>query len=163
MTSSRPDSLTQYVPSRRELLWNLGGGFGGIALASLLGTENLLASERLSPPHTVLHHPARAKRVVQLYMSGAASQCDLWDYKPELVKSHGEKFDPGEAIELFQSSPDKVMQSPFAWQRYGQSGKWLSDPVAPLGAYWSRAYASSKSGAARTTGSPGAIGIRTRI
>ena len=66
-------------------------------------------------------------------MSGAASQCDLWDYKPALAKHHGEKFDPGEAVELFQSAPDKVMNSPFGWRQYGRCGKWLSDPVAALG------------------------------
>ena len=66
-------------------------------------------------------------------MSGAASQCDLWDYKPALAKHHGEKFDPGEAVELFQSAPDKVMKSPFAWRQHGKCGKWLSEPVAPLG------------------------------
>lgn len=120
--------------SRREFLWNLGGGLGGIALASMLGQEGLLAasgstSQRAFP----LHHAPKAKRIIQLYMSGAASQCDLWDYKPALAKRHGEKFDPGEAVELFQSAPDKFMKSPFAWRPHGQCGKWLSDPVAPLG------------------------------
>jgi hypothetical protein len=121
--------------SRRDFLWNLGGGLGGIALASMLWQEGLLASNAGgSAAAHALHHPAKAKRVIQLYMSGAASQCDLWDYKPLLERRHGDKFDPGEAVELFQSAPDKVMQSPFSWQQYGQSGKWLSAPVAPLGA-----------------------------
>ncbi|MCC6493627.1 MAG: DUF1501 domain-containing protein [Pirellulales bacterium] len=121
--------------SRRHFLWSAGGGLGGIALASLLQDEGLLAgAPGVAPQLGVLHRPARARRVVQLYMSGAASQCDLFDYKPALVKHHGEKFDPGEAVELFQSSPDKVMQSPFAWRPFGQCGKWLSEPVAPLGA-----------------------------
>lgn len=122
------------IASRREFLWNLGGGLGGIALASMLGQEGLLATGLASPRPMPLHHAAKAKRVVQLYMSGAASQCDLWDYKPALAKCHGEKFDPGEAVELFQSAPDNVMMSPFAWRRHGQCGKWLSEPVAPLGA-----------------------------
>jgi len=119
--------------TRREFLWNVGGGLGGIALASLLGKEGLLANETSLSPLQRLHHPPKAKRVVQLYMSGGASQCDLWDYKPTLAKQHGEKFDPGEPVELFQSEPDKVMQSPFAWRQHGQCGKWLSEPVAPLG------------------------------
>ena len=51
-----------------------------------------------------LHHKPKAKRVVQLFMSGAASQCDTFDYKPELIKRRGEKFDPGGKIELFQTS-----------------------------------------------------------
>ena len=115
-------------PTRRDFLWRLGGGLGGIALASMLGEEGLLAGEALP-----LHFPPKAKRVVQLYMSGAASQCDLWDYKPALAKQHGEKFDPGEAVELFQSAPDKVMASPFGWRQHGTCGKWLSEPLAPLG------------------------------
>src|SRR3972149_10541124 len=102
--------------SRRDLLWQLGGGLGGIALASILGQEGLLANDLAFQRPQVLHHPPRARRVVQLYMSGAASQCDLWDYKPALAKHHGEKFDPGEAVELFQSAPDKVMNSPFGWR-----------------------------------------------
>ena len=123
---------TAQSASRREFLWNLGGGLGGIALASLLGDNGLLATP--APARRgVLHRPAKATRVVQLYMSGAASQCDLWDYKPALEKRHSEKFDPGEPVELFQSAPDKFMKSPFKWRQHGNCGKWLSEPVAPLG------------------------------
>ncbi len=126
-----------YPQTRRDFLWHSGGGLGGIALAALLGQEGLLANDAApssrAPQTHVLHHPAKARRVIQLYMSGAASQCDLFEYKPALAKHHGEKFDPGEAVELFQSAPDKVMQSPFGWKRYGRSGKWLSDPAAALG------------------------------
>src|SRR5688572_28969805 len=66
-----------HFASRREFLWNLGGGLGGIALASLLGHDGLLGGPTRAPSTRALHHPAKAKRVVQLYMSGAASQCDL--------------------------------------------------------------------------------------
>ena len=119
--------------SRRDFLWRLGGGLGGIALASMLGEEGLLAGEVAATRSRAMQYPPKAKRIVQLYMSGAASQCDLWDYKPALAKHHGEKFDPGEAVELFQSAPDKVMKSPFGWRQHGNCGKWLSDPVAALG------------------------------
>jgi hypothetical protein len=123
------------LPARRDFLAHSATGLGGIALASLLGADGLLAgaAQAAAPPTRILHHPPRAKRVVQLYMSGAASQCDLWDYKPRLAEQHGQKFDPGEKVELFQSAPDKVMQSPFGWRRHGQCGHWLSEPVAPLG------------------------------
>ena len=73
-----------------------------------------------------LHHKPKAKRVVQLFMSGAASQCYTFDYKPELIKRRGEKFDPGGKIELFQSAPGVVMPSPWEWKRYGKSGRWVS-------------------------------------
>src|SRR6187397_1364566 len=97
-------------PSRRNFLWRFGGGLGGIALADLLGAENLLASSANMPRTRTLglHHPPCAKRVVQLYMSGAASQCDTFDYKPQLIKRSGEKFEPGGKVELFQSDPGAV-------------------------------------------------------
>jgi hypothetical protein len=128
---------------RRRFLWGAGGGLGGIALAHLLGSEGLLAGEE-APSHSSavsrprpewnggLHHPARAHRVVEFFMSGAASQCDMFDYKPLLIKKHGEKFDPGGKIELFQSVPGAVMKSPWGWRQYGESGKWMSDLVPHL-------------------------------
>jgi hypothetical protein len=73
------------------------------------------------------HHKPRAKRVIQIFLSGAASQCDTFDYKPMLIRKAGEKWDPGEKVELFQSNPGVVMPSPWGWKQYGQSGKWVSD------------------------------------
>ena len=120
--------------SRRDFLWQAGGGLGGIALASLLGRDRLLAGESPLQNQGGLHHPAKAKRVVQLYMSGAASQCDTFDYKPRLIRDNGKPWDPGEKVELFQSTPGQTMQSPWPWKRSGESGKWINDCVAPLGA-----------------------------
>src|SRR6266487_6993310 len=120
---------------RREFLWRFGGGLGGIAMVHLLGQHGLLA-ETGSPRAEFnggLHHRSRAKRVVQLFMSGAASQCDTFDYKPQLIKRSGEKFDPGEKVELFQSEPGRVMKSPWEWRPRGQCGKWVSDLVPHLG------------------------------
>jgi hypothetical protein len=132
----QPVSADVARASRREFLWNLGGGLGGIALAQLLADGRLLADDTAiqsgARPTTGLHHPARAKRVVQFFMSGAASQCDTFDYKPELVKRNGQAFDPGENVELFQSSPGHCMASPWGWKQYGQCGKWMSDLVPHL-------------------------------
>lgn len=72
------------------------------------------------------HHAPKAKRVIQLFMSGAASQCDLFDYKPLLEKKAGEPWDPGEKVELFQSKPGVTMPSPWGFQQSGQSGRWIS-------------------------------------
>ena len=112
--------------SRRELLWSWGGGLGGLALAQMLGREGLHAATTGGPP-------PRAKRVVQLFMSGAASQVDTFDYKPELVRRNGRKFDPGGKVELFQSDPGPIMASPWAWKRYGACGKMISDLVPHIG------------------------------
>jgi len=81
----------------------------------------------------VLHHRAKAKRVIQLFMSGAASHIDLWDDKPWLEKHHGEEADFGEKIELFQSGFGPWAKSYFKFRPYGESGKHLSDAVKPLG------------------------------
>ena len=116
--------------SRRDFLWQSGGGLGGLALTSMLGREPLLARGVLSG---TLHHPPKAKRVIQLFMGGAASHLDTFDFKPALIRHHGEKSDFGEHVEAFQNGLGPWMQSPFAFARHGQSGKHLSEAVAPLG------------------------------
>ncbi len=125
------NSRTLHSVSRREFLWRFGGGLGGIALASILADENL-HGQSASNLNGGIHHRAKAKRVVQLFMSGAASQCDTFDYKPELIRRHGEKFDPGEKVELFQSNPGNFMKSPWAWKQHGACEKWISDLVPHL-------------------------------
>jgi hypothetical protein len=122
--------------SRRDFLWQTGGGLGGIALAALLGDEGLLGATQLGAAGTVrgvLHHPPRAKRVVQLFMAGAASHIDLWDYKPELEKHHGEESDFGEYVEAFQNGLGPWMKSPWKFRPYGECGKMLSDAVPMMG------------------------------
>ena len=99
--------------NRRQFLFKHGGGLGGIALA------HLMQAQQPAPQ-------AKAKRVVQLFMSGAASQCDTFDYKPLLIQKANEKWDPGEKVELFQSNPGVVMPCPWEWKQYGNCGKWVS-------------------------------------
>ncbi len=120
--------------TRRELLQHTGWGFGGLALAAMMFEESRAAT----PPATggvleQLHHPAKARRVVQLFMGGAASHLDMFDYKPALETHHGEPSDFGEHVEAFQDGLGPWMKSPFAFKPYGESGKMLSDIVVPLG------------------------------
>ncbi len=116
--------------SRREFLWQSGGGLGGIALAGLLQQEHLLAAgARTSAPH----FPPKAKRVVQLFMAGAASHIDLFDFKPELVKRDGQPSDFGEPVEAFQNGLGPWKKPVWNFKPFGQSGKMLSEPVADLG------------------------------
>ena len=122
--------------SRRELLWQLGGGLGGIALTQLLGRDALLADAPAADPALGggLHHPAKARRVVQLFMNGGVSQMDTFDYKPELEKRHGQPFDPGtgERVEAATSTPGNLMKCPFEFQQYGQCGRWVSSALPHL-------------------------------
>lgn len=135
---------------RREFLWRLGGGLGGIALAQLLGQDELLGQEApangaapanaLDLPRSMLdlngglHHRAKAKRIVQLFMNGGVSQVDTFDWKPELDKRHGQPFDPGERVESVTGSHQgfPILKSPFPFRQHGQSGRWVSSVFPQL-------------------------------
>src|SRR4051812_35772567 len=107
--------------TRREVLWRLGSGLGGIALADLLARDGLLAGTAegadIAQPRPGLngglHHRAKVRRVIQLFMNGGASQMDTFDYKPELERRHGQRFDPGRHVEAPTSAPGNLMKSPF--------------------------------------------------
>ncbi|MGD9855971.1 MAG: DUF1501 domain-containing protein [Planctomycetaceae bacterium] len=123
------------MTSRRALLQQTGWGFGGLALAALMLDE----SRAGTPPSSggvvePRHYPAKAQRVVQLFMAGAASPLDLFDYKPALEKHHGEPSDFGEHVEAFQDGLGPWMKSPFRFEPRGECGKHISEIVAPLGA-----------------------------
>src|SRR5687768_302363 len=102
MKSTKDSGLsTQYSPTRRDLLESVGHGFGTLALAALLGRDGCAEPPSNSSSGGVLrtlHHPPKAKRVVQLFMAGAASHIDLFDFKPELIKRHGLPSDFGEPV-----------------------------------------------------------------
>src|SRR5262249_14223937 len=109
-----------------------GGGLGGIALAHLLGTEG--AGAAAAPDlNGGLHHRAKVKRIVQLFMNGGASQMDTFDYKPELNQRHGQKFEPpGQHVEADTSVPGNVLKSPFEFEQHGQCGRWVSSVLPHL-------------------------------
>ena len=117
------------MKSRRDFLWDSGGGLGGIALASMLGGKVYAGSGVLGEGH----FPAKAKRVVQLFMGGAASHLDLFDFKTELVKRHGEESDFGEKVETFQNGLGPWMKPVWEFSRHGRCGKLLGETVSPLG------------------------------
>src|SRR5437667_10159875 len=121
---------TPIMRSRRDFLWRFGGGLGGIALTQLLGQHGLLADAPVLKPgadlNGGLHHRAKVKRIVQLFMNGGVSQMDTFDYKPELARRHGEGFDPGEHVEAPTSAPGKLMKCPFPFRRHGACGRWVS-------------------------------------
>ena len=114
------------MPDRRHWLWQAGGGLGGIALAAMLDREARPASPSGRVPGPMF--PAKAKRVVQLFMSGAASHVDLFDFKPELVKRHGQPSDFGEKVEAFQDGLGPWLAPIWPFKPYGDSGKMLAEP-----------------------------------
>ena len=113
--------------SRRDFLWQSGGGLGGVALSWMLGEGGALAdtARPRSELNGGLHHKAKVRRIIQLFMNGGVSQMDTFDYKPELIKRHGEKVDFGLKAAA-TSVPGSVMKCPFEWKQYGQTGRWVS-------------------------------------
>lgn len=82
-------------------------------------------------PFPGLHHGAKVRRVIQLFMNGGASQVDTFDYKPSLEKHHGQSVDFGIAAAA-TSVPGSVMRSPFGFKQYGESGRWVSDVLPEM-------------------------------
>jgi len=123
------------MPTRREFLERLGGGFGAVALADLMahaaGADSTPAAVGL---YGGVHHPAKARRVIQLFMNGGASQVDLFDHKPLLEKLHGQPFDPGAGVrvEAATSTPGAVLKPPFRLRQHGECGRWVSDLLRHL-------------------------------
>jgi len=118
---------------RRSFLSQAGGGFGGLALTNLLLGES---ADQLPPEFNGgLHHRAKVKRVIQLFMTGGASPMDTFDCKPELEKLHGQKLGPKDKPEGFTAMPGALMKSPFDFKQHGESGRWVSS-VFPHQAKW---------------------------
>ena len=135
--------------TRRQLLRRAGGGIGLLGLAALLQDEGLLdtaasadddpAGLALGPmaPRTT-HFPAKAKRVIWLFINGGPSQVDTWDYKPALAKWDGKsirEFDPTfkDTTGFFKDAVGGLMKSPFRFAPRGQSGKMVSEIFPNLG------------------------------
>ncbi|MFM1557961.1 MAG: DUF1501 domain-containing protein [Roseibacillus sp.] len=109
--------------SRRDFLWQAGGGLGGLAMAQLVAQESLTAKPEFNGG---VHHPAKVKRIIQLFMTGGASPMDTFDYKPALEKVHGQKLGPTEKPEGFTGVPGALMKSPYEFKQHGESGRWVS-------------------------------------
>jgi len=128
--------------NRRAFLSKSALGIGTTALASLLGLNfSATAKKNLIDPGSaanggilnVLHHAAKAKRVIYLFQSGGPSQLELFDYKPLLQKRRGEDLPEsirqGQRLTGMTSGQDKfpLVGSQFGFQQYGKSGAWMSD------------------------------------
>ena len=112
---------------RRRFLWEMGGGFAGLALASLLEQEGFGAASAAAPSTTPKppQLPKRAKSCIFLFMFGGPSQLDLFDYKPELQRRDGQTIQN----EFRRNTKTKaVLQaSRRQFRQHGRSGLWCSD------------------------------------
>ena len=129
------------VNSRRWFLKECGLGLGKVALASLL-TDAFVSRTMAASVATAdvfkpraPHFAGRAKQVIHLFMSGAPSQLDLFDYKPELAKLQGKPLPPsiiGGQRYAFIRSDAAVLGPQFKFARHGQSGSEISEALPHL-------------------------------
>ena len=127
--------------SRRWFLRECGIGLGKIGLASLLTDAFVSRAMSAGAPVDLMapkqpHFPGKAKAVIHLFMAGAPSQLDLFDYKPELLKLEGKPLPPsviGGQRYAFIRSDAAVMAPRFKFKKYGQSGKELADIIPHIG------------------------------
>ena len=124
-------------PSRRQLLQRMGAGFPALALLDVLSRDGFFTR----PAHGAAndsatggilsakpaHFEGKAKHVVFLFMNGAPSQVDTFDYKPALTKFNNTPY-KGDAVVGSNNRPiGNLMQTPFTFRQHGQSGLWISD------------------------------------
>jgi len=150
-------SLSRFIPNqtpcgrtRREFLWQVGGGFAGLALTDLLARDGFFArpaSASDEPPagndaRYLLapkkpHFPAKAKRAVFLFMNGGPSQVDTFDPKPELKKFDGTAYVPPVGVQVGSNGRPvgKLMASPFEFTSHGTSGLEISSLYPHLARY----------------------------
>jgi len=128
--------------NRRSFLNHSARGLSGIALSSLFQQDQSLASDQapirpeIDPKHPFrarnAHHPAAAKKVLVIFCAGACSQVDTFDYKPELIKRHGQAMPGAEGLKTFQGEQGNLTKSPWEFKPRGQSGKMISELVPHL-------------------------------
>ncbi len=134
--------------NRRRFLGEAATGLGSMALMRLLGRQGLLGatssvsgksslrpiiqSDQPFAPRSA-HFVPRAKNVLVIFCSGACSHIDTFDYKPELIRRHGEPLPGSEKLITFQGEQGALTKSPWEFRARGQSGKMVSDLLPRLG------------------------------
>ncbi len=130
--------------TRRYFLEECRLGLGSIALWSLLQNGQSACSQEIAVDSSrypqalpgLPHHPAKVRRVIFLFMAGAPSQLDLFDYKPELVRWEGKPIPPsvieGQRYAFIQ--PNAAVLAPrFPFGKQGKCGMEISDQLPHLG------------------------------
>src|SRR4051794_25511584 len=124
--------MTPPMTSRRDFLRHAGGGFGMIALASILAEQGLLAEAPRAvnplaprPPH----HLAKAQRAIFLFMSGGPSHLELFDPKPDLQRLHGQPLPAsfGTVATRRGVERNRLLATRRTFRKYGQAGLDISD------------------------------------
>ena len=112
--------------SRRDMLRTSASGFGQIALAALAGRVATAEATSDSVQQTIPHLPARAKRIIFLFMWGGPSHVDLFDPKPQLNAQSGKPL-AGKTVGSKRDQLGTLLGSPFRFAQHGEGGIWISE------------------------------------
>ncbi len=115
--------------TRRDFFRDAVFGVFSIAAADLLAREGCLqAAPAEKPKNGGLHHDARARQVIHIFLGGGLSQVDSFDYKPELEKRHGQDMPASFGkLDAFNGKIGRLHKSHYPFRQRGQSGLWVSD------------------------------------
>ena len=123
--------------TRREFLWQAGGGFGALPLVSLLANDGQLSGQAsgddniasslnpLSPKPA--HFAPKAKSVIFLFMYGGPSHIDTFDYKPDMYGMDGKTMDVKTFGRGGKRNQGRIVEPKWKFKQYGECGKWVSD------------------------------------
>ena len=123
--------------TRREFLWQAGGGFGALPLVSLLANDGQLSGQAsgddkiasslnpLSPKPP--HFAPKAKSVIFLFMYGGPSHIDTFDYKPDMYGMDGKTMDVKTFGRGGKRNQGRIVEPKWKFKQYGECGKWVSD------------------------------------
>lgn len=144
MSPESNSSTGRRLLDRRHFLGDNATSLAAIALASLLGSDQLLATSESSSPSSQptidparpyaprpSHFAAKAKNVIVIFCAGAVSQLETWDYKPELIKWDDKPL-PGGPEVTFQGPAGNLARPQYAFRQRGETGKWVSDMIPHL-------------------------------
>src|SRR5690348_1085164 len=114
----------QSLSTRRDMLKRAMLGFGSLAMTDLLVRQSFAGP--LAPRSPLF--PARAKRIIYIFLDGGISQIDWYDYKPRLQIDDGKPLPASIHKPKFSfAQTGQILRSPFNWKQWGASGAWASD------------------------------------
>ncbi len=123
--------------TRREFIWQAGGGFAGTALAAMLGDDGFLGQQTLAADGVTAfqnplapkqpHFTPKAKAVIFLFMYGGPSHIDTFDYKPKMKGMDNKTVDVKTFGRGGHKNQGRIVEPRWDFQQYGECGKWVSD------------------------------------
>jgi hypothetical protein len=129
--------------TRREFLWQTGGGFTALPLLSMLSGDGFFDSEVAAAESAPgfrnplaakpSHFPAKAKNVIFLFMYGGPSHIDTFDYKPTMIGMDGKTIDVKTFGRGGKKNQGRIVEPRWKFKQYGECGKWVSDLFPHLG------------------------------